>query len=1671
MLIDQSIRRSRRNTLVRRRAVGASASRAVVEHLEYRRLLSTSILGYHGNDSSSDGDNLTETLLSPSDVNVNTFGKLASTPLDGVAVAEPLYDPGVSITAGSATGTHNVVFVATETDSLYAIDSGTGAVLWKDSFLVAEPALTATGASVTVSTVLSSDVNSSDTPIIGITGTPAIDPATNSLYVIAKTKQIVNGATTTPHFVQVLYKVNLSSGVYTSTVIADTTYNTSNSAYTYNSGPYVLDPHGAGSGVVTATVNGTSQKVVYFNALRSFSRVGVTLSNGNVYLGFASHGDNAPYHGWILGYSESTLAATAVFNANPDGGDDGIWGGGGKIAVDASGNLYVETGNGTFDTTLNSSGFPVYGDYGDAFIKITPDPTSTVTSQNINGWGLKVTDYFTPYNQAALSSADQDEGSGSPMLLPATAGGITIGSAAAPNLLVGAGKDGNIYLLNTSNMGKYSSTTNNVVQEISGGVSGGGSYDTPSFFYNGSAAYVIYGGKAAPIQEYTIANGVMSGLVSASTMTIGSFGSTVEISANGVNNGIAWVVDGTSGTLRAFNPTNLTQQYYNSDQDSSRDALGTTNKFETCTVADGEVFVANTNSLVIYGLVSLPTSVPTAPTSLKTTVISNSQINLTWTDTATNAFGYYVDEKTVTSNTWVQVGSTGSTGTSYGAVGLAPGTAYDFEVQAFNALGTSAFTSVAVATTTNTTVSPSFPSGFNTSNTAGELMLNGSAELASNTLEITNGANGEASSAFTENAVSVQGFTTTFTLVDTSANADGLTYTMQNQGPNAIGGSGGDLGYGGSPGITPSVAIKFDLYSNNGEGTDSTGLFVYGDPPEEPTGAYSVEKSYDMTSSGVVLNSGDPMLVNLSYNGTVLTETVTDTTLNKTFTQAYTINIPQFVGGGYAYVGFTGGTGGASAIQQIKSWTYGPVAVAPYTPVNFTVTPASGTELDLAWNEPYSAVSNFNVQELESGTYVQIAQVPGTLTNFNATGLSEGTTYSFKVVAVNSAGSSAPTAAVSATTPVPPADVTNLTYSNVTATGATITWTNVATNATSIEITRTLESNNSQYLTRLSATSTSYTDTMLLPGRAYDYEVVVFSLAGPSDGVDVIPETIPDVAATPTAMVTGTAITLNWADYGHAVSSYNVYRSLTPGGEGTKPYATGIAGDSFTDTGLTNGVTYYYTITAVDTGGEGPQSGEASGKIVYAPVTITTPDVYLKLDADQTHLDVWNNTTASGTATQYVLSDISSLSVAGPAGNDLLFVDLSSGNPLPASGLTVTSAGVEVIGVGAASGTISFSLGGSTIGIQTAAYSTAITYSNTAAITVAAGTGTDTLTQTAQPGGGASLLFSGTTISDTLNVNAGTYTIPAGTSSGINHATLGSLSIAAGAKVVVTTPASETNRTLLTVGALSIAGTAGNYTGRLDLGGNDLDVRSSTLTAVTNLVQSGFALPAGAPWTGTGIDSSAAAADSTHTTALGVIQNGSLYSPGSAKTFDGTNPAATDILVKFTFTGDANLDGKIDGSDYSLIDTGYAAPGSTGWANGDFNYDSVVDGTDYALIDNAFNNQTPSLGVAALTAQTTASVAPVVVPVKTAPAGPVTTRPVFAASAAATVPAVSRRSETGRPAGAFTPAADGPVRPVFSGPTAAVPLPAAYVGVSPFYQGKHKAMKPVEDLSSDVERF
>jgi hypothetical protein len=502
---------------------------------------------YH-NDNLRTGQNLSETVLTLSNVNQNQFGKLFSYPLDGIAFASPLYVANVNI---PGQGYHNVVYVATENDSVYAFDADglTTTPLWHVSFL---------GSGVT--TVPCADTGEcGDIPIqIGITSTPVIDQTSGTIYVVAATKE---GAST---WVQRLHGLDITTG-----------------AEKFG-GPVVLQASLPGNG------SGSSGGNVAFDPLRENQRPGLLLNNGVVYLAFASHGDNGHWHGWVLGYNATTLQPTMQYNSTPNGNGGGIWQGGGGLATDTTGDIYFVTGNGDFD--VNTGGV----DYGDSVEKLSPSGA--------------VVDYFTPYDQQAMSTNDLDLGAGGPvMLVDQTTGPF-------PHLLITAGKTGTIYVINRDNLGKYNAGNDSqIVQSLPGVLPSGngdlGNFSTPVFF-NG---YVYFGAISDTLKAFQMTNGELSTApTSQSAIVYGVRGGSFAISANTNANGILWALQNNGadpnndqtapGVLFAYDATNLANELYDSSQAGSRDTLDFASKFSIPLVANGKVFVAGQTQLIAYGL-------------------------------------------------------------------------------------------------------------------------------------------------------------------------------------------------------------------------------------------------------------------------------------------------------------------------------------------------------------------------------------------------------------------------------------------------------------------------------------------------------------------------------------------------------------------------------------------------------------------------------------------------------------------------------------------------------------------------------------------------------------------------------------------------------------------------------------------------------------------------------------------------------------------------------------------------------------------------------------------------------------------------------------------------------------------------------------------------------------
>jgi hypothetical protein len=495
------------------------------------------MLTWH-NDVGRTGQNLNETILVPSKVNAKTFGKVFAYAVDGQIFGQPLYIYNVTI---PGKGTYNVVYVATENDGVYAFDADgiNTTALWQDSFINPGNGITP---------IPCADTGANPCPfssVIGITGTPVVDPSTGTLYVVAATKE--NG-----DYFQRLHALDITTG-----------------AEKFG-GPVVIEATVKGSG------DGSHNGMVQFTPLHHNQRPGLLLVNGVVYIAWASFGDVAPFHGWVLGYDAATLKLGSAFVSTPNGSDGGVWQSGGGLSADSDNNLYLLSGNGTFDIPKNGV------DYGDTFLKLDTN--------------LQVLDYFTPHNQEHLSKGDLDLGSGAALILPLQSGSHS-------KEALSAGKQGLIYLVDRTKMGKFHSKTDNVVEIVQGAK--GGYRASPAYWNN----KIYYSGWQESVIQYSISKGKMSTKPVHQGPTKFVWGSTPAISANGKTNGILWAIERPPkvngvfppSILHAYNAANVSKEIYNSAQSGSRDTPGSGITFSVPTILNGRVYIGSGTELDVYG--------------------------------------------------------------------------------------------------------------------------------------------------------------------------------------------------------------------------------------------------------------------------------------------------------------------------------------------------------------------------------------------------------------------------------------------------------------------------------------------------------------------------------------------------------------------------------------------------------------------------------------------------------------------------------------------------------------------------------------------------------------------------------------------------------------------------------------------------------------------------------------------------------------------------------------------------------------------------------------------------------------------------------------------------------------------------------------------------------------
>lgn len=526
-------------------SVGSATSSMATLTVQTTAPSTVNVVTYHY-DNQRTGQNLSESILTTSNVSSSTFGKLGAFTVDGLVDAQPLYLSGVAMPGA---GTKNVLYVATEHDSVYAFDAdsvngNTSAFLWKVSLLG--------------SGEITSDARGCNqvTPEIGVTATPVIDTTRGphgAIYVVAMSKNA--GGT----YFQRLHALDLTTGAE------------------LFGGPTTVQATFPGTG--DSSANGS----VVFEPQQYKERPGLLELSGTIYTTWSSHCDDAPYTSWVMSYDANSLVQRSVLNLVPNGSEGGIWMSGAAPAADAAGNIYVIVGNGDFGTTLNGIGLPVNANCGNCFVKITPNAPMTLL------------DYFTPSNTVSESSGDVDFGSGGPLLLP----DLTDGTGTTRHLAVGAGKDSVIYVVDRDNMGKFNAGQDNNYQQINGQLAGA-VFGKPSYF--NSTVYL--GAVTDHLKAFPIANAKLATTPSSqSTATFAYPGTIPTISANGTANAIVWAVEnGSEGILHAYDATNLTKELYNSNQAANGRDQFADNKYIVPMVANGKVYVGTPNSVVVFGL-------------------------------------------------------------------------------------------------------------------------------------------------------------------------------------------------------------------------------------------------------------------------------------------------------------------------------------------------------------------------------------------------------------------------------------------------------------------------------------------------------------------------------------------------------------------------------------------------------------------------------------------------------------------------------------------------------------------------------------------------------------------------------------------------------------------------------------------------------------------------------------------------------------------------------------------------------------------------------------------------------------------------------------------------------------------------------------------------------------
>jgi hypothetical protein len=906
-------------------------------------------------DAGRTSQNLNETTLTVQNVNATTFGKVFTFPVDGFVYAQPLYKSNLAI---PGKGTFNVVFVATEHSSVYAFDANSATSIWHTSFI--NPA---TGLTTRTTNPALEDI----VPEVSITSTPVIDPTSNTLYVVAETVQSGSPA------YYWLHALDITTGLDKVTPVA------------------VQGSVGSGASPLT------------INAATSQQRPGLVLANGVVYVGIGSSGDDYPWVGWLVGFNATTLAQVSLFCTSGDGLlGAGLWSSGQAPPVDPNGNIYVATGNGSFNAST---------DWADSWLKLSPSA------------GLTVADYFTPFNQSALGSADDDVAAAGLTLLPPG-----IGSAAHPNLLVGSGKDGEIYLVDRDNMGKYNGSYNTpnsyIVQWIEYGIGStpvnplvspigyaGNSYTAPAYWQNG----VYLCGVADACKLFTLSNGLLSTTATSQAPTTFAYpGAQPVISAasSTATSAVMWAVERNStlgvGVLHAYNASNLATELYNSNQAANnRDTAGAPVKFAVPTVSGGKVFMGGAAGIDVYGLLaSTPQRLATPTFSPVPSSYTGAQV-VTITAAAGATIYYTLDGSQPTLGSAVYSGPLNiAATTTINAMAVQSGM-----LTSTTAVGSYTISAAAqISYVQGNYATPQAPQTsvavkFTAAQQQGDLNVvvvgwNDSAATIASVKDTSGNTYAAAIGPTVFSGVASQAIYYAANIASAAANANTVTVTFS--------GSAGYpdiriLEYSGIAGASPVdvVAGATSSASTASSGavttTNANDLLVGADVTLE----YTLGPGSGFTSRMVTVPDGD---------------IAEDRIVTSAGSYSATASI---------------GPAGATVMQMVafKGAAGGGAPVTPTAPTALAATVASATAINLTWGastETGGSIAQYLIERCQGAgcsTFTQVAT--SATTSYNDAGLTAATTYSFRVRASDAAGDTGPysnvASATTATASAPPA--------------------------------------------------------------------------------------------------------------------------------------------------------------------------------------------------------------------------------------------------------------------------------------------------------------------------------------------------------------------------------------------------------------------------------------------------------------------------------------------------------------------------------------------------------------------------------------------------------------------------------------------------------------------------